>query len=602
MKFKPLIFSNPNKNKAFWEKLKNTTNPQLQPVRDIDGNILVIEPRTIYVDSTPNKDCFERMSFERESAEDDFWRNDELYNPEIDYETSTNTKYGNDDLPIANIETHKIYGVTIPNTHYPETDLLGNSPRTLTLINFTENIVPTTFENKTGISYEEIRNLALEATYQWELGKSTTQIIRNLDRSKLMQSYWKKSNPNIDLFKFLSKYPNARSIAVLKTSDNSEVLDSAAIQYYPLFASKLFSDEKTAKSVLDECKTMNQNGLKSVNDNLCKIVSLLRHKSAQGIKDENQNTYDNYYRFESIFCDKKEPWHSKDSELIKNLKKSDGTLDINAYTIVYNMLKNDKQTIDYALEHLENTKQYQTNLNKIEQDLQEKYNENFESQKLSIKELLQEEFANCRESGSFDKDSTILMDTTKCMIEEKYPIEDILAFITMINDLKFNETIDSKFANKLLKLCTIKNKHENSHISKNIIWLIDYLYENNRPIKKNEEKLIKILKSKIDTNQEFHYTMEILINMNTEPSIIRENIDEYLKYNKKRVSLDKSFAYKNNFFFISDVLNNELIEMCQKPDFKVENCPILKEAEKLAEKQITYIQFLENVKKIKAQI
>lgn len=601
MKFIPLTFSYPNNNKTYLEKVKKNTNPQLQPVRDIDGHIQTFSPKMIYVDSTPYEDCFERMSFEKENMGDDFWRDDELYDSQLDYRTSLNEKYSYDDIAIADIEAHKIYGVTIPNIHYPETDISENSKRALTLLNFTENLVPSTLENKSEITYEELRNLASEATNQWDMGMPTTQIIRNLDKSKLMQSYGKKCNPDIDLFKFLFKYPNARHIAVIKISDNSEILDSVAIRYYPLFASKLFNDEKTAKAVLDECKTTDEFGFKSVNSDLCKIVSLLRHKSAQGIQNENPFTESNDYRFETVFCDKKEPWHSKDTELIKKLKKADGSLDINTYLTVYNMLKNDKQTVDYVLENFEENKKYQIALNKIEKDLQDKYNENFESQKILIKELLHEEYAKCRKSGSFGRDKTIRMDITKCMIEGKYPINDIIAFLKMLNKVEQKEIVNSKFTNKLLKLCTIKNRNENPQINKNIILFVDYLYEKNRPVRKEEEKLIDILKSKVEASNDFRYTMRTLIGMELEPRTIVENIDEYLKYNKRTMLFNKSQNYKDHFVFISGLLNTELFRMCQKPDFKVENCPILKEVEKLAEDKITYFQFLENVQEIKAQ-
>ena len=81
------------------EKVKKNTNPQLQPIRDIDGHIQTFSPKMIYVDSTPYEDCFERMSFEKENMGDDFWRDDELYDSQLDYRTSLNEKYSYNDIP-----------------------------------------------------------------------------------------------------------------------------------------------------------------------------------------------------------------------------------------------------------------------------------------------------------------------------------------------------------------------------------------------------------------------------------------------------------------------------------------------------------------------
>lgn len=411
----------------------------LEPVRDIDDNIVTYSPykKKSYNEPTSYEDCFERMSFERDSEEFDFWRHEESYR-KGEKENYLYERYSEDDIPLADniIKQHLGLKNYLPAEYCPSTDIDYDAVCKLKLIDLETNIIPNIFDRRIEVNNDTIHALAKEAEYAWEKGVSTNEIIQLLEKSIVDGGKLEKSEPNVDLFKFLTRNPNKRSIVVLKTDGGREIFDKSAAIYYEAF-SKRFKDSNTAIQVLNECRIpigMN-NSIAPVDSKLCDIVTLLRRRSALGMPEEFAPGY--YTNIKVLNCSSETPWGSKESELIKRLKPN-GELDIDAYKGAKTMLSEHGCTVDFVLENLDNyIKLDKDVVRQISYDMAKKLGGTQDRTRLTIEENLMKVVEKIKKS-KLDKlsEGIELINLVGSLNSKDFPIKAIHSALQMYRKLE----------------------------------------------------------------------------------------------------------------------------------------------------------------------
>lgn len=378
-------------NITFKQNIKNSqnnnTNKKIQP-RLAESNIFkqneriaeedIIDPRFAVskthsgiVMPSSYEDCFERMSFENDN-EIDIWR-DSYYEPEhpqtynfdnrdeltshfIKERKYSYQNYNYDDVPLSDSLLRKDYGfIGTPHSGI-DTDMSDIGVHEVKFINFIEEIVPSTIKpkyfnaNKAGSSLSEFASLA---NMLYEDGYGTNEIIRAMERSIVKESK-NSSYAELDLFKFLVKHPNLKNEVVVKNQNAAECFDRNFANYFGILKEHYFDNEKDVRKALNLCR-IKKHEFPLVNKDLCEIVGLLRHKTAQGIPfEETQNNSTDYRaKRQSKYCDRKQPLTQKDIKLINQIKSDSENFQIKL-DIVKNQLKNEKQTVDYILTNLDN--------------------------------------------------------------------------------------------------------------------------------------------------------------------------------------------------------------------------------------------------------
>ncbi|MGN0030703.1 MAG: hypothetical protein ACI37Q_01965 [Candidatus Gastranaerophilaceae bacterium] len=575
-------------------KLKGT---QLTPLRNIDGEIITLDSKSSRVYPTEFEDCFERMSFET-NEEVDCFRTKELYDKKTDYEKCLHSKYSDDDIPLSESEIDKHYGrINIHNSFYPDTYMFPESQKTLAFINFIENIIPSSLENPATFTDENIRDLASLAAHLYSNGVSKSKIITYLEKSKLIIDDLHKRNPSIELFDFISKYPTKRRVAITTDAKGSEILDLEFVNHFNNFAKRYFKDEETALKVLEECKTIGRDGIRVVNNDLCEIAILLRKKSAMGIPSDNQFYLHSYERLFASYCDKNEEWTDKCSELLKDLKNEDGTLNSDAFEAAKQMLKFEDRDINFVLNELPGKTRYTRELSEIQKYLDRDANYKFPTAKEDIQNLLNEEYVNYSNGKTKFADNKMLIKLTKYMTEKEYQVTDInaaLKFIVSERETKPHLTFDE--ALYLIKTCFTQNTKGEMKFNRLLKSFIQYLYKIKYNLGNYDDELIKEFAQKTTNNKDYQKAFKDMCSMEVAPRVIIDNIDKVVEYNEIHKMFWWNKEYTSNMEFIKSVLNNELYNKCRSTDFTVENCKVRNAVKTFGEKELSIDDLIELLK------
>ena len=164
---------------------------KLEPLRDLDDRIISFSPfnkNVKYTQPSEYEDCFERMSFEQPQPEVDFWRDSELYQVGHESKRYKLEPYSSDDVSLAdNISNrmHSQYNYRLSNAFYPDTDITYDDKVALKLIDFTEDIVPSSFPRQMDVNFDTIRSYAKTAVNAWEMGVPTNEIPKLITKSIL---------------------------------------------------------------------------------------------------------------------------------------------------------------------------------------------------------------------------------------------------------------------------------------------------------------------------------------------------------------------------------------------------------------------------------
>lgn len=519
----------------------------LEPVRDIDDNIVTYSPykKTTYNEPTSYEDCFERMSFEHDFEGVDFWRSKENYR-RGERENYLYERYNEDDIPLADniIKQHLGLKNYISTEYYPSTDIDYDAVCKLKLIDLETNIIPNIFDRRIEVNNDTIHALAKEAEYAWENGVSTNEIIQLLGKSVIGGGTKRKSEPNVDLFKFLTKNPNKRSVVVLKTDEGQEIFDKSAAIYYEAF-SKRFKDSNTAIQVLNECRIpigMNIS-IAPVDSKLCDIVTLLRRRSALGMPEKFAPGY--YTNIKVLNCPSETPWGSKEVELIKRLKLN-GDLDIDAYKGAKTMLSEHGCTVDFVLKNLDDYIKLEKDVRQISRDMAEKTDWTQDRTRLAIEENLMKEVEEIKKS-KLDKlsEGSELINWVGTLNDKDFPVKAIYSALQMFKKLEKYDTPEDltnfkSFVNKLA------NSKEAYPYAEGFIAQCKKMYQNTRSFGEKEVQFMQYILDKGLKDGDWAYhkaTKHIIENANSQWNVsifdyAQKHLEDFATYVKIREASD----------------------------------------------------------------
>lgn len=367
----------------------------LKPLTDLDNEIVSygvgIGNRSL-VDTVQIKDISERMSFEKVSMGKDPMRTSELYRFSTDYRPVPSLKYDEDDVSLSPTILQEVKRIPrVDKSYYPDTDFSFDNKCVLKHIDFVENIVPTSFDSKLHVGKDVINKYATEALHAWENDVPTSDIVRLIGKSVIDGKGLMFSKPSIELFSFLTKFPNARPFVIFTSKSGVEHLDVAALRYYNIFGTKHFSDEKVVQDILNICKTKRSFPIKTVDDRLCEIASLTRKKPAHGIEVDRSNLVDCDAPIFSRYCDKDTEWRPCDTKLIEKIKEN-GEVDEAKYTVARMLLRDMDKSVDYTLENLDKFAEKYKDINYIDNLFKRNLAYSYEKQRGEIHDFLDLQF------------------------------------------------------------------------------------------------------------------------------------------------------------------------------------------------------------------
>ena len=431
---------------------------KLEPLRDLDDRIISFSPfnkNVKYTQPSEYEDCFERMSFEQPQPEVDFWRDSELYQVGHESRRYKMEPYSSDDVSLAdNISNrmHSQYNYRLSNAFYPDTDITYDDKVALKLIDFTEDIVPSSFPRHMDVNFDTIRSYAKTAVNAWEMGVPTNEIPKLISKSILKGAEGKADSPDVDLFNFLTKHPNERPVAVIKSVNGREFFDKSAALYYDIFVKKYFADSELARNILNECKT-SESGLPTVNKNMCEIVTLLRRKSALGIPERKTSTYSYMPQKPSGICPIETPWGKLEAEILNKMKHN-SQLDEDYFEAARAMLKDDRKTAKYVYLNIDDVVKRSKEISEIESNYEKQYPTTRNTQKTTISKLLRAELAKNRQDSDDLLNNCVMLDTAKKLQDRNVTIETSFYALDVMDSILKSTNRKLDFFNPIIDKCT----------------------------------------------------------------------------------------------------------------------------------------------------
>ena len=668
----------PNKSN---NKKKKDTSVKLSEFNKHRRNEVVSEPidkrfagrRTIHgtVSPTSYDDCYEKMSFENDN-DTDIWR-DSYYEdenncaPHVDYRDELfgipasqrsyfYQNYSYDDLPLSDSIVRKELGLFETPQVEIDTDLTEDGARNLQFINFLENIVPTSLHCKPEADYTTISELANLATMLRDCGYSTNSIVRGLERCAVKHDVSGESYAEPKLFEFLVKHPNLRSAVVVKNNMNEEHFDKTFANYFDILKDYYFDNEKDVRAALKYCRVKN-NGFYLVDRDLCEIVGLMRHKSAQGIpfvEKKEADATDSESKKNSKYCDRNLPLTQNDIALLDNIKKDKRTFQIKLH-LAKSMLKTEEKTVKYVLSNIDKMTQEilkQKKLENIENDITEetltqndnvvqesqgiksetlekrlqdiralkyellsKYDENNVHYIDEIKSILLNEvnYLNNQSIPSLDK--SVFFEATQVMKDKNINLFGIASVLNKLSNIAgYNDEkaalmkqsginpvfLDFSSVCKFIDAVSYKLSYDDVHVDKTLNSLLGKLCLSSGVISDVECGIIK--KIKVSTKDDVYILkslIEQMLQQKVPNNILLENLDEGLKYSKVILSVHRLPYKGTRCWAICDALRTELNQLMQLKNFSCEKAPILRVTENLLNNKITMSQACSEIDNLK---
>lgn len=442
-------------------------------------------PRLVY--PTEFEDCFERMSFEEESPETNFWRDEELQQPS---ETISEPYYhlnDKEDVRVAEDIIKRDMGLKpISDQAYTtETNLGIYNKRKLKYHEF-ENVHVHSIMKGLDLSEEEQTTYATRALRAWEKGVPTPQILRAMEKSILRDEYGFPVKAEVSLFNFLLNYPNKRAQAVIKLRKN-EVCDEVFPKNYSTFDRKYFANQETLNKVFEECKVKEWKPYRTVSPELCKIVCLLRKKHTLDTPARDQ--YGDYILFSPPNIDKNAPWSKTDSELIQALKPK-GYLDEEKYESALLLLSSENKSVDFVLRNIDGVTERRQTINKIINIYYNKYGLRFRKERESIIKFLQQELENDIRNKDKIKKTDDFIPLVKLLQERKFPIRETWTILERTKALKSNWGVNVTKIKELIDNITAEEKVSPATVC-DMISDISYLTREKGSFGKKEETIIR---------------------------------------------------------------------------------------------------------------
>jgi len=577
---------------------------KLEPVRDIDDRIVSYSSnpeRASRCQSTAYEDCFERMSFEHEAKEPDFWRDDELYKYGDDYHDYIYSKYTPDDVSLADsiIERHVGLKHKIPQIYYPQTDFSFDQQSVLKLMEFEEHLVPSSFEKRLNVDDNTIREFAKECVHAWENGLATNQIIRLLEKSVVKGSEKTPSHPDVDLFNFLTRHPNKRPLVVIKVGKEQEFFDKPASMYYDSFSKKYFADKETALKVLDECKTFdNIPDIPTVDLKLCDVACMLRRRTALGLPEKR-----NIYNSKEMYCEPTTPWGPQESELLARIKP-DGFLDEDYYELVRTMICNESKPVSYVLEHIDDVVKRKKEIDEIVRNLDRQYVNSYIPERNIIAENLRSEAYNARKHEEMGANSgRVILDMVKTLQDRNVPVRGTCRIVQIMDSMRRDGDIHYASLKKIANLCSEPGKLSIS-ATDDLMSMCRILYNKTEHFGRFEAEIMeKVCKNALKGDMSYYSAMNYVLKHSGRDlnSIVKANLnlDELAKYMKRYKSLSQGNAvFFRNRSYIEWALDSELKHFMTSENVKVSDCKKLELVEKFCSEKLSYEEFLVHMKNL----
>lgn len=455
---------------------------------------------------TPYDFCYEKMSFENDRDDADFFRDSEFeqdkYNRHFDYDADYATtiedlqyryqNYSYDDIPLSESLVRRDNGFYETPSVEIDTDMDEEAVLYLDFINYRDNVIPAALKDDTNDVYD----FAIEAAALKRDGYSSQSIARALERCYIGSGSTKQ--PNAALFSFLVKHPNLRPDVLAKHPNGGEMFDKGFANFYGVFEEYYFNNEKDIKEALNLCKIKDCE-VKLVSKNLCEIVGLIRHKTAQGIPYEAKPIYDDgdsERNKQEKYVDKSTPLSQNDLELLDQLK-TNGRLDDDLFELAKNLLGQKKETVSYTLECIEKFIFRRDEINKLKSTLVSKYpdpiNESFIN---GIKFILSGEAKSAvKSTGDLSKHSH-LFNVTKKLIKEGTDVKSIAVVLERLHTIqkqKYSQ-LNDKLVNEFTTLLKEKNNDGGNIVDDKLADILTKLVTMSKQITKVDVEIISLLK------------------------------------------------------------------------------------------------------------
>ena len=586
---------------------------KLEPLRDLDDRIISFSPfnkNVKYTQPSEYEDCFERMSFERPADEVDIWRDNELYRVGHESRAYINEPYSSDDVELAENISNKIYShhnCRVPSSYYPDTDMSYDCKVGLKLLDFTEDIVPSSFPRQMDVNFDTIRSYAKTAVNAWEMGVPTNEIPKLITKSILKGAEGKADSPDVDLFNFLTKHPNERPVAVIKSVNGREFFDKSAALYYDIFVKKYFADSELARNILNECKT-SESGLPTVNKNMCEIVTLLRRKSALGIPERKTSTYSYMPQKPSGICPIETPWGKLEAEILNKMKHN-SQLDEDYFEAARAMLKDDRKTAKYVYLNIDDVVKRSKEISQIESNYEKQYPTTRNTQKTTISKLLRAELAKNRQDSDDLLNNCVMLDTAKKLQDRNVTIETSFYALDVMDSILKSTNRKLNFFNPIIDKCTDTKVLGKENVE-SLVKLCKRLYGETGSFGEKEAALIdKVCQHAQQGDSSYISALEKMIRYSnfSKKSIFKaadRNLDEFAKFIKRYETATKdNNAYMEHQSFIDSAIFREIIKFAtSETPIKSDDCVFLNELENLCANKISYPEFLENLTKLGVQV
>lgn len=546
----------------------------LIPVRDIDDEFVSYSTQKMghNIGATTYDDIFEHMSFEtpRLAEKKNTFRMNELFDKRNESSKTYISSYDQNDLPLSDSIMDRLYGGQnkIKNRYYPDTDMTEGDIKTLKLIDFIENIVPSSIDKKLNLEYKTIYKFAKYATDALvEDGIPTPEIRKILTKSVLKSSNETSLSAEPELFEFLSRYPKDRATVVKRDKDGNEFFDKAAAMYLKIFDTKYFNSLDTARAVLEECKSYSpETGYKMVDRSLCNIATMLRRRTAQGLESLENSTY---YLEQPMarYCEPSFPWTKANSRLLEKLKPN-GVLDENAYHAAKYLLSGGNTVID-TTNYLDDLVAKKAELNKLKTKLVD-YKGTL-TQRETLGDLLSYSLGESMGSISRLAKPEPMFVTVNKMLDKSYSISDITTMAKAIKrTFKPFMSDNPKGIESILDAITItKSNLNHPKISYPLLEsLEDFVAseEGYTPIVQKFTEMLQDNKMKLTMHSllgEYHFSRpENFIENSEELSKYINRLDNYYKENNISIPIN----------FVKNFLSPEILEFGNVKGFKNADC------------------------------
>lgn len=502
------------KNKKTFKHNNNMSSPRYSEMNKRRRNEPIIDkydngsPRTQETFGvaypTPYDFCYEKMSFENDRDDADFFRDSEFeqdkYNRHFDYDADYATSvedlqyryhnYSYDDIPLAESLVRRDNGFYETPSVEIDTDMDEDAVLLLNFINYRDNVVPAALKDDT----QDVYDFAIEAAALKRDGYSTQAIARALERCYIGSNATKR--PNSALFSFLVKHPNLRPDVLAKHPSGGEMFDKGFANFYGVFEEYYFNKEKDIKEALNLCKIKDCE-VTLVSKELCEIVGLLRHKTAQGISYEAKPLYNNFDSGNDKFAkyvDKNSPLTQKDIELIDKLKTND-RLDGDLFELAKNLLGQKKETVSYALECIDKFTSRRDEINKLKSSLLVKFpdplNEPFID---GIKFILSGEAKSAvKSTGNLSKHS-YLFNVTKKLIKDGTDVKSIAVILERLQTIEKHSPLNDKLVSDFVSLLKEKNNDGSNIVDDKLADILTKLVLISQRVTKTDVEIISLLK------------------------------------------------------------------------------------------------------------